>query len=174
MKKTVFYAWKGMAAFLVTSCLMMSCHIKEKTTTMEIKDPVRHYYPILRGQQLEMMYLIENTGTNPLFITDIHTSCGCVLVSDTQLNVLPPKGQGFIHLKYDSSKNTGYVEHYITIYANIGEEAYKEVTFDVHVVPDALYTKDYEEMYRDYQQKYASATSLVDGKENHKRYYVMD
>ena len=53
---------------------------------------------------------------------------------------------GYIKIINDSKKNIGYVKHFIKIYGNFpnGET---EVVFDYNVVPDALYTPDYEEIY---------------------------
>ncbi|WP_221412349.1 DUF1573 domain-containing protein [Dysgonomonas sp. 520] len=135
---------------------------------MSITDPDRHYYPILRGQALDIQYVIENTGEHPLFITDIHTSCGCVLVDESSLKVLPAGGKGFIKLQYESDKNIGYVKHYVTVYANLESGPSMEVTFDLHVVPNALYTRDYEELYKEKSEE----ESLVDGDENNLRYYI--
>jgi len=156
---------------LIILCLG-SCDIKNKKTTVQVTDPERHYYPLLRGQELDIQYKIENTGENPLFITDIQTSCGCLVVDKSSLKVLPAGGKGFIALKYNSSKNIGQVKHYITLYANLENTDKYEITFDVNVVPNALYTRDYEELYNEHKEKYWSETSMVDGKENQLGYYT--
>lgn len=151
----------------------VSCGLKDKKTTMEIKDPLRHYYPVLRGQELDIVYEVNNTGENPLFITDIQTSCGCLLLDESSIKVLPVGGKGFIRLKYNSSKNVGYVKHYITVFANLLDSDKHEVTFDLNVVPNALYTRDYEELYGQYKEKNGNGyKTLVDGKENEKGYYT--
>lgn len=154
--------------------IISGCGIKDKRTVLEIIDPDRHYYPILRGQELDIQYEIQNIGDNPLFINDIHTSCGCIVVDKSSFKVLPKGGRGFIRIKYDSSKNIGYVKQFITIYANLEQTQKQEVTFDVHVVPGALYTRDYEELYTEYKEKRAKERSLVDGEENNLGYYVED
>lgn len=161
-----------MAALLLLLSMLSSCDIKDKKTSLEIADPNRHYYPLLRGQMLDIQYEIMNTGENPLFITDIQTSCGCVLVDESSFKVLPAGGNGFIKIKYDSNKNIGYVKHYVTFYANLDSVDRREVTFDLHVVPNALYTRDYEELYKENQEKLINEEALVDGYENQKRYYV--
>lgn len=142
-----------------------ACGIRDKKTNMEVVDPDRHYYPILRGEELDIVYLIENSGSHPLFITDIQTSCGCAIVNESSFKVLPSGQKGFIRIKYDSSKNIGYVKHYITVYANLVSVEKLELTFDLHVVPNALYTKDYEEIYSEFKEKYKERfKELSDGK----------
>jgi hypothetical protein len=148
-----------------------SCKRKVEPTTVQVIDPNRHYYPILQGQEMDMKYEIVNVGNNPLFITEIQPSCGCMVVDDDYpITVLPHKN-GFIHIKYNSTKNVGLVDHYIRCYGNFAKTGMLELRFDVHVVPDADYTRDYEELYRDYEAKNGKVKEAVDGKESN-QYYV--
>lgn len=167
---------KQLCEMIIFSLLILvsSCGIEDKKTTVSVVDGERHYFPVLRGQELDVQYVIENTGKEPLFITNIHTSCGCLLVDDSSFKVLPAGGKGFVKLKYDSSKNIGYVKHYITIYANLETDTKFELTFDVHVVPGALYTRDYEEIYKERQEQGLNEKHLVDGYENNLGYYLDD
>ena len=48
--------------------LLTSCKQKMEYTTVEIKDPVRHYYPILRGQELIIIGKLTNTAARGLDI----------------------------------------------------------------------------------------------------------
>lgn len=150
---------------------LSSCFsVENKRTTISVVDPVRHYSPILFGQVLEVVYTIENTGNEPLFVTDIHVSGGCELSSKTSVKVLPVKGKGYVHVLYDSRKNIGYVKNYVTIYANFQSGEKKELTFDLNVVPNAHYTKDYEEVYKEKERTFIE--ELVDGSENERKYIV--
>lgn len=158
---------------LLMLCLVYGCNIEGRKTKVEVVDIDRHYYPVLRGQMLDVVYTLHNTGENPLMINDIKTSCGCVIVDESSFKVLPSGGKGFIRLKYDSSKNLGYVKHFIDIYANV-ETQKLELTFDLHVVPNALYTRDYEELYTEYKQKNSGIDEAVEGKENNMGYYTKD
>ncbi|NDV58079.1 glycosyltransferase [Bacteroides sp. 519] len=101
-----------------------------------------------------------------------NTSCGCILVDESSFKVLPSGGKGFIILKYDSGKNVGYVKQYVTILANLEEKGMYEVTFDVNVVPNAAYTRDYEEIYNDKKEKSGGIKTAVDGRENRLGYYT--
>lgn len=151
--------------------LMLSgCDIKNKRTTIEIIDAERHYHSILRGQVLDVIYQVMNTGKNPLFINNIKTSCGCILIDKSSFKVLPSGGKGFIRIQYDSSKNIGYVKHYVTIFANLEADQPIEASFDLHVVPSGLYTRDYEEIYSNKNPE----KTLVDGQHHEKGYYMGD
>lgn len=157
--------------FILSTLCLASCSLQEKTTTIEIVDAARHYYPVLRGETLDVVYKIKNTGKNPLFISDIQTSCGCMLVDESSYKVLPANKEGFVRVQYNSNKNIGYVKHYITIYGNL-ETQKQEAIFDVNVVPNALYTRDYEELYKENKKKNEYEKILVDGNQNNLGYYV--
>ncbi len=114
-------------------------------TTIEIEDPERHYYPILRGEELHVSYKVVNTGENTLVISAVQASCSCITTE--YRDVIPAGGEGFINLTFNSFKNIGYVKQFITIVANIKDPLSFKISFDVNVVPNALYIKDYEEIY---------------------------
>ena len=164
---------KRVAAFIVAVMALSGCVRRVQYTTVEIKDPVRHYYPILQGQELTVMVRLNNTGKVPLVIKDIQPSCGCIiLVSDHEM-VVPPERFMFVTMKYDSRKNVGKAEHAIRFWGNISPSGMAEMRFDVNVVPDASYHHDYEELF----DKTESAKRLRDfvdgtGSETGLGYYV--
>lgn len=151
--------------------LMSSCmNLEGKRTTISVVDPDRHYPPILHGHMLEVIYTVENTGDEPLIVKDIHVSGGCELLTGNNLKALPAGGKGFIHILYNGNKNIGHVKNYVEIYANLKSGKKEELTFDLNVVPNSLYTKDYEEVF--IEESRASIEGLVDGAPNERRYSV--
>jgi len=159
--------------FVLAVLLSLSaCNIQDKKTIIEVKDPDRHYYPIPRGQELNIQYQITNKGKNPLFIKEILTSCGCLVVGKSSLKVIPAGKTGFIYLQYNSKKNTGYVKQYITMYVNLQYAETYEMSFDVNVVPNSLSNADYEELYENEKGVKDRMKDLVDGNENELGYYT--
>ncbi len=161
---------KRVSNIIVLVCLaaamlgaMQSCKKKVNMTAIEIEDQDRHYYPILQGEEFELNYGITNVGDEPLIIKEIQTSCGCMIVNDKLPLMVMPRKKGFIHIKYNSTKNVGLVKHYIYCYGNIAETGRAELRFDVHVVPDADYTRDYEELFREQRNLDGSVGDAVDG-----------
>jgi len=77
-------------------------------------------------------------------------------------------------LSYNSAKNVGYVKHYITLYGNFENAVLKELIFDINVVPNAMYTKDYEELYTEEINANGGVKRFVDGDENNKGYYMSE
>lgn len=154
--------------------IMTSCgDITERKTTMEVEDNARHYYPLLAGQQKDLSFKLKNTGKNPLMITDIITSCGCLKVDEgVGTFTVPPGQERILTLSYNSAKNIGYVKHYITLYGNFENTLFQELVFDINVVPNAMYTKDYEELYSDEIKAEGGLKEFVDGDESSKGYYM--
>ena len=128
-------------AFL--SVIYYGCSSELKPTSVIINDTVRHYYPIATGDILKLSYEIENTGKEPLVISEIQTTCGCI-ATDNQRKVIPEGQKATINFEYDSSKNIGYVEHEILLYGNFENSSFYKLYFDVNVVPGTDYTEDYE------------------------------
>ena len=138
---------KRVLLLMLSLLALAGCTRKVQFTTVEIKDPVRHYYPILQGQELSVMIRLQNKGKVPLVIKDIQPSCGCIILESDHEMVVPPERSMMVALRYDSRKNVGKVEHAIRFWGNISPSGMAEMRFDVNVVPDASYHHDYEEMY---------------------------
>lgn len=158
----------------VSAWALIGCiNFADKKTTIVIEDNKRHYYPILAGQQKDISFKIQNKGEHPLMITDIITSCGCLKVNEDKGTFsIPPRKERLLTLSYNSSKNVGYVKHYVTLYGNFMSGETQEIEFDINVVPNAMYTKDYEELYKEEIEAQGGLKSFVDGGENNKGYYM--
>lgn len=161
-----------LSSAVLTLALFSSCSEKVEPTTVKVKDPVRHYYPVLTGQELVVMYELTNTGNSPLVIREIQACCGCIPDDDNNARIIPPGKNGFIVLRYNSDKNVGLVNQRVWIYGNIQPNGMLELNYDVHVVPNADYTRDYEELYRARMEKEKPVERAVNGTEAQKGYYV--
>jgi hypothetical protein len=138
-------------------------------TTIKIEDPVRHYYPVAQGVKQNISIKVTNTGDKPLKIFKVLQSCVCTIAKLTKSEVAPGE-DAYIELEYNSNKNIGYVGVYTTITANT-KKHYHTTFFDLNVVPDALYTKDYEELYRLEREKEGGPKDLVEGETTSQKGY---
>lgn len=138
MKRSSLFLLGGMAASL------MACSGRIEPTSARVVDPVRHYYPMVAGDRLTIAYEIENTGSNPLVISEIQTSCGC-LAYDEGKRIIPAGDKDSVVFSYDSGKNHGRVEHQIRLYGNFESQSVMLLEFNVEVVPRSEHTQDYEE-----------------------------
>lgn len=126
---------------------LTSCKKKVGVTTVEVEDPVRHYYPVVAGDELSLTYRLTNVGTEPLVIDDVQPSCGCI-VADVPDGIVPPGDDLLLRFTYDSSKNVGYVRHVVRLFGNIVPDGVVSLVFDVNVVPPSDNVPDYEERHR--------------------------
>jgi hypothetical protein len=169
MKKIYFIL---LIAFMSVSCDLRKPSIDNvERTKMEIEDPERHYYPILRGSEISTTYKFYNRGNEPLIIYDVQASCGCITI-DYPSNSVGKDDFGFITLDYDSAKNIGYVEFFVTIVANTENDIFTTIKFDLNVVTSAHYTQDYEEIYL--ERRKDKLASEVDGNLTQQGYYTDD
>lgn len=172
---------KNLIIILITCLAIASCgqHARNNAldslekTSMVVEDTLRHYYPIIRGSVLHTAYKFYNTGDKPLVIKDVVTSCGCIEVEFPE-SVILPESFGFINVSYNSNKNIGFVEGYIDIYANLDSVMKQTVVFDVNVVTNADYTRDYEERYNIYLEENADnlLEKGVEGGTNQQGYFI--
>ncbi|PWH85421.1 DUF1573 domain-containing protein [Brumimicrobium oceani] len=147
--------------------------LSESNTTLEIVDNGRHYYPILRGQDLDVVFTIRNTGSKPFVLNDMLITCGCIVPKKSSIRSIPAGKEGKLHLIYNSNKNIGFVEHHVDIYGNLKDKDKVTLVFDVNVVPEGLYTKDYEELHKEEREKAGvDFEGMVDGEENNKGFYM--
>lgn len=130
---------------------LTACEKDVRQTTIVVLDSVRHYYPILQGKELPMVWRIANIGESPLVITDIMPSCGCICAEEKDGMVLAPGKEAALHFTFNSDKYTGYVNHTIRLYGNIYPKGIAELRFDTNVVPSYDASPDYEEFYKDHE-----------------------
>lgn len=160
-----------LAAGAMAMVFATSCQHTVEPTTMEIKDSIRHYYPIVQKDELRMSYDITNTGKEPLVITEILPVCSAITLESGMPEIIPPGKTEKLEFLYHSGMNIGYVNHDIHIYGNMLPEGEALISFDVHVVHPTLDKSDYEEIHFEEQSKMAE---LVDGKLGEKGYWVGD
>ncbi|MGL4851049.1 MAG: DUF1573 domain-containing protein [Phocaeicola sp.] len=162
---------KPYCLFIMLLLMFSSCSRNVKPTEVMIQDPVRHYLPVAQGGEVDVYYRVTNVGKEPLVITDVHSSCGCVALEE-YTRVVPVGKEGVIRLKFNSAKNVGHVLNQVRLYGNILPEGVLLLEFDINVVPSSGFIRDYEEYYKEYLEKYHSVEDPVDGNYSYRNYYV--
>lgn len=154
--------------------LLTACYEKElEPADIHIIDPVRHYYPVMQGEIMGVTFEMENLSDNPLFIKEVQTTCGCVVSRDDLPIIVLPHKHGFVHLKFNTIKNSGYADHFVYCYGNFKDTTVVELEFDTNVVPRGNTSRDYEELWR--EQAGITGTGIrdaVDGKTGQRGYYT--
>src|SRR3712207_840743 len=149
---------------LLLSIFFVSCKHKVGPTMVTVVDSVRHYRPLLLGEELTMHYDLTNVGEEPLVVNDIQPSCGCIVSNmGSNLIILPGETKRLIFV-YDTSGNIGYVKHTIRIYGNVLPKGEIDLIFDLNVVPPTAEAPDYEQIYTERLEKDKDRKSVVKGK----------
>ena len=89
---------------------------------------------IQEGEIIEHIYNFKNTGTAPLLINNVTSTCGCT-VPDWTREIIHPGEGGEIKIVFDSKKQQGPLFKAITIIANTIPPR-KKIFLEGYVEPD--------------------------------------
>lgn len=105
----------------------------QPSTTIALSESNFDFGNIKKGDKVEHVYEVTNTGTNPLVISEVKPGCGCTAPDFTKDPILPGK-KGKITLHFDSSNFDGNVSKFADVYANV-EKAPVKLTFTANIQP---------------------------------------
>lgn len=105
----------------------------QPSTTIALSESNFDFGNIKKGDKVEHVYEITNTGNNPLVISEVKPACGCTAPDFTKDPILPGK-KGKITLHFDSSNFDGNVQKYADVYANVEKSPIK-LTFTANIQP---------------------------------------
>ncbi|MDX1545048.1 MAG: DUF1573 domain-containing protein [Christiangramia sp.] len=106
----------------------------QKTAKMEFKSETIDYGEIKKGSDGVRVFEFTNTGTAPLVIEDVKSSCGCTVPKKPEEPILPGE-KGKIEVKYDT-KRVGPIRKTVTVYSN-AEEPVKALKIKGTVIDEA-------------------------------------
>lgn len=106
----------------------------QKTAKMEFKSETIDYGEIKKGSDGVRVFEFTNTGTAPLVIEDVKSSCGCTVPKKPEEPILPGE-TGQIEVKYDT-KRVGPIRKTVTVYSN-AEEPVKALKIKGTVIDEA-------------------------------------
>ena len=72
---------------------------------------------IQQGDQVEHIFAFENTGNEPLILTNVQTTCGCT-VPKWPREPIPPGQKAQITVKFNSSGKIGKVNKVVKVISN--------------------------------------------------------
>ncbi len=102
-------------------------------TTIALSQSSYDFGNIKKGDKVNHVYEITNTGKNPLVISEVKPGCGCTAPEFTKDPILPGK-KGKITLSFDSSSFDGAVQKYADVFANVEKSPIK-LTFNANIQP---------------------------------------
>ncbi|MCJ7933496.1 MAG: DUF1573 domain-containing protein [Chryseobacterium sp.] len=105
----------------------------QPSTSIALSESNFDFGKIKKGDKVEHVYEVTNTGKNPLVISEVKPGCGCTAPDFTKEPIMPGK-KGKITLHFDSSNFDGNVQKYADVYANV-EKAPIKLTFTANIQP---------------------------------------
>lgn len=117
----------------VTTAAVAPAPSNQPLTTIALAESNFDFGKIKKGDKVEHVYEVTNTGKNPLIISEVKPGCGCTAPDFTKEPILPGK-KGKITLHFDSSNFDGNVQKYADVYANV-EKAPIKLTFIANIQP---------------------------------------
>ncbi|RXM52447.1 MULTISPECIES: DUF1573 domain-containing protein [unclassified Chryseobacterium] len=103
------------------------------STSIALSESNFDFGKIKKGDKVEHVYEITNTGKNPLVISEVKPGCGCTAPDFTKEPIMPGK-KGKITLHFDSSNFDGNVQKYADVFANVDKAPIK-LTFTANIQP---------------------------------------
>jgi len=108
MKKIVLVLFVGLLGFSLTA--------QETAAKIEFKSETVDYGEVVKGANGVRVFEFTNTGTAPLIISKVSSSCGCTIPKKPEDPILPGK-TGEISVKYDTNR-VGPIRKAITVISN--------------------------------------------------------
>lgn len=107
---------KNFIAILFVGMLSISAFAQEKVAKIEFKTDVIDYGTIEKGADGLRVFEFTNTGTAPLIISKVSSTCGCTVPKKPQGPILPGE-KGEIEVKYDTQR-VNPIRKTITVLSN--------------------------------------------------------
>jgi len=108
MKKIVLILFIGLLGFSLTA--------QDSNAKIEFKSETVDYGEITKGADGVRVFEFTNTGTAPLIVSKVSSSCGCTIPKKPENPILPGK-TGEIQVKYDTNR-VGPIRKAITVISN--------------------------------------------------------
>lgn len=89
----------------------------EKQPVITFDKTEHDFGTILQGEVVSYSFHFTNTGTMPLIVSNVTTSCGCTIGDFSRAPIAPGK-DGFIKASYDSKGHQGFQSRSLTVISN--------------------------------------------------------
>ena len=108
MRKIVLLFFVGLLSYGVSA--------QEKMAKIEFKTETLDYGDIAKGSDGVRVFEFTNTGTAPLVISKVSSSCGCTIPKKPEAPIMPGES-GEIQVKYDTNR-VGPIRKAVTVISN--------------------------------------------------------
>ena len=101
-------------------------------TKISWEDTAKNFGMVKEGLNVLITYKFKNAGTKPLFLSEVHPSCGCTVTDYPQNAILPGQG-GEVIATFSSSGHPGLVHKTITVISNSSNRVKQVLLLDGEV-----------------------------------------
>jgi hypothetical protein len=148
MKRVFFY--------VVLSCVILaSCNNSAKDptdvtaimqdsskyTTIKWKDTAIDFGAKKTGEIVNLTFVCINTGNKPLYLFEVHPSCGCTLVDYSKAPIAPGQ-QGKIDAQFDTKKSHSPEVHKTIFVRTNSNDPSRYLSFSGTVISDSSTAKN--------------------------------
>ena len=102
---------------------------------IEVAEPYHAFGDVAQGEKVDHIFVFRNTGSQPLIIQNVLTTCGCT-VSEWPKDPILPWEEGNLKVEFDSGSKIGRQNKVITIRSNSKSGDYR-VRISAMVLPPA-------------------------------------
>lgn len=90
---------------------------KDSLPYLKVKDPKYNFGLVKQGKVVKIEYFFENTGSTPLIISNIETTCGCT-VADFPHYPIRPRDTGMILLTFNTKEKYDKQDRTVEVISN--------------------------------------------------------
>ena len=138
------------AIAFIFGTFMVYCAWAQEATTEVVSGPVitfeevaHEFGDIHQGDVVEHVFAFENTGTEPLIITNVQTTCGCTAPSWPRDPIAPGQANE-IKVRFNSAGKMGRQNKVITVISNATSSS-SQIKIVTNVLPKEVIATDGEE-----------------------------
>ncbi len=103
MKNIFYFALLSLGLFLFTPSFAQNENSKMPITSLEFSTDLFHFGEVEEGEIIQNIFVVTNTGDEPLVIINAKGSCGCTVPEWPREPILPGESANFL-VKFDSKK----------------------------------------------------------------------
>lgn len=119
-----------LAFFGLTTMVLAQSAEKKDGPEITFEEKEYDFGDITQGDVVEHVFNFENTGNQPLILSNVLTTCGCT-APDWSREPIAPGEESKITVKFNSRGKMGSQSKNIRIVSNIGEERSIKITANV-------------------------------------------
>lgn len=136
----IFFAVAAISMFIAASAYAQKEVVQKPLSKARIQftEKQHDFGDLTQGESVTYKFAFQNSGTEPLMILNVQTTCGCT-APEWPKKPIPPGEGGEIVVTFNSAKKMGRVNKIITVYTN-GEKPEEKLKIVTNILPAAADT----------------------------------